>query len=177
VSGAPARRSNALSFEVLPRVGGVALTTSATPASSTVTVTGQRLLGDDVCIKYGGVLIAKGKNTSTTQIQVTVDRILPNGAAVSVLVDGSESALFPPALERVAPTSASAGALVTLYGRGLSGTNVVAHLGATTDNLGPQQFSSQIQFTLPTGLAPGIVDVSLTIDGVDTGSVPLTVTA
>ena len=96
VSGPPARSSNALSFEVLPSITSVALTTSATPASSTVTITGEGLSGTEVEVNYGGLLVTKRANGDFSQIQVTVDRILATNVPVSVLVDGSKSPVFHP---------------------------------------------------------------------------------
>lgn len=171
------RRSNALTFELLPRVTGVTVISGGVPVTTTLTVQGDRLAGSDVRVQYGELLLSKGENLDPAQVQIVLDRPLASDSPVSVLVDGHQSETFPPGLDRIDPSTAPAGEWVTLLGHGLSGTSVVVHFGTTSQDLGAQPFARAVRVTVPGSLSPGSVDVSVTVDGVDTGSASLTVSA
>src|SRR6266568_391389 len=169
------KRSNALSFEVLPLITAVGVTTSVAPVRTTITLTGERLNGTDVAVKVGGLLLSKGSNATLTQLIVQVDRSLAVTTPVSALVDGRESNVLPSQLNQIIPAVAFAGDNVTLAGVGLSGRNVTVTFGATTVPLGPQSLANQFSVRVPPALAAGPVSVKVTIDGRDTNSVPFTV--
>ena len=105
------------------------MTVGGTPVKTTIEVTGQRLNGNDVHVRYGKLLISKGQNASATQLSVEVSRALPTDQTVSVIVNGFESNILPPSLERLEPVESFPGQPITLIGRGLSGGNVVVHFG------------------------------------------------
>jgi|GEM_PF-1045749 len=172
--GSP-KRSNALSFEVLPLITAVNLAVSPPPVKTTITLTGERLNGTDVAARVAGLLITKGTNATATQLVVQVDRVLAVTTPVSALVDGRESNALPSQLNQIIPAAAFAGDMVTLAGSGLSGRNVSVTFGATNVPLGPQSFASQFSVRVPPALAAGPVQVKATIDGRDTNSVSFTV--
>ncbi|HLC15811.1 MAG TPA: IPT/TIG domain-containing protein [Thermodesulfovibrionia bacterium] len=62
----PPQRSNARFYEVIPVIQSVEIT-SVPPVSTTIKVTGKRLSGKDVYIKYGAVLLIKGVNTESNR--------------------------------------------------------------------------------------------------------------
>jgi hypothetical protein len=165
------QRSNARLFEVLPVIQSVTITTTTTPEKTTVTVTGQRLKGKDVNIKYGGLLLKKGENTTDAQVIVEVQRLLPPNQPVSVLVDGRESNTIPPSLERIDPPQTFAGDTVTLFGQSLSGQNVIVSFGGTNATIGPQAYSSQLTVQAPSTLTPGTVAVKVIVDGNESNTV------
>ena len=169
------KRSNALSFEVLPLITAVGVVTNATPASTTITITGERLNGADVAAKVGDLLLSKGKNTNATQLVVQADRILTTTTPVTALVDGRTSNTLPSGLDQITPAAAFAGDTIALLGRGLSGRNVVVSFGATTVNLGAQPLAGRFNVKVPAGLAPGATTIKITIDGRDTNALPFTV--
>jgi hypothetical protein len=89
------RRSNTRFFEVLPQAEAFNVTTQDSPAQTTVAVTGKRLAGGDVHVRYGELLIRKGANADAAQVQVVVPRLLQTDRPVSVIVDGRESNRLP----------------------------------------------------------------------------------
>jgi hypothetical protein len=91
VGSDPVRRSNARLFELMPQIETVNVTTQDAPAQTTIAVTGKRLAGNDVHLRYGELLIRKGENADAAQLQVNVPRILQGGLLASVLVDNRES--------------------------------------------------------------------------------------
>lgn len=163
-TGTP-RRSNVFFYEVLPILQTRSVTTVASPESTTITVTGRRLNGKDVQVRYGALLLRKGKNTAPTQVTLEVPRLLPIDDPVAVIVDGRESNPLPPCLERIEPERTFAGDTVELTGKGLSGRNVVVTFGTQSLTLGPQAFPSRIVVAVPAGLAPGGTPVKVTVDG------------
>jgi len=166
------KRSNARFFEVLPMIENLTVTTATTPDKTTITITGQRLNGADVNVKYGKMTIRKGDNTSATSVVVEVGRILPSGLPVSVVVDGRESNVLPPRLSDVDPPQAFAGDEVTLTGSGLSGQTVSVNFGSTRVNLPKQAAASFIRVKVPP-LSAGAVSVKATINGKDTNALSL----
>jgi hypothetical protein len=99
VGSDPVRRSNARLFELMPQLETVNVTTQDSPAQTNIAVTGKRLAGNDVHLRYGKLLIRKGENADAAQLQVSVPRILQSGMPVSVLVDNRESNRLPPLLQ------------------------------------------------------------------------------
>jgi hypothetical protein len=173
-TGTP-RRSNARSYEVLPLAESVTVTTSLTPAETVIKVTGQRLDGKDVHVRYGKLLVAKGENLNATEVSVTVARVLPTNLPASVLVDGRETNPLPPLLERIDPQKAFAGDEVTLVGSGLSGQNVSVDFGGTAVVVGAQPFGTQLRLRVPLTLAMGDVTIKATVNGNVSNGLQLTV--
>jgi len=171
------QRGNARIFEVLPRITSVAVATSAAPVSTTLTVTGERLSGQDVSATVAGIVIRGGPNLNPTQLVLTVSRTLPATAPLSVSVDGSVSNTIPPRLDGVSPSSVIAGGAIVLTGDSLSGRDVVVSFNGTSVDLGAQSFGSRVRLNVPGTLSTGTVQVSVTIDGRTTNSVPLAVQA
>jgi hypothetical protein len=175
VGSNPARRSNARLFELMPQLETVNVMTQDAPAQTTIAVTGKRLAGNDVHVRYGELLIRKGENADAAQVQVSVPRILQSGLPVSVLVDNRESNRLPPLLESIEPSAALRGAVVRLNGRGLSGKTIVVRFGATSLILGPQAFATRLEVTVPVALEPGDVQLKVNVDGADTNALTFTV--
>jgi hypothetical protein len=177
VGNAPARRTNARFFEVLPRLQTVNVTTQQSPAQTTIELTGLRLDGDDVKVLYGGLLIKKGENVDAATLSVSIARLLPPGQPVSVIVDGRESNTLPPALESVEPAQAAPGEEVTLAGRSLSGASVNVKFGGTSVQTGAQGYSSRLTVKVPAGLAVGDVQLKVEVDGAETNALTFKVLA
>ncbi len=173
-TGTP-QRSNEFLYEVLPVLQAKSVTTTATPASTTITLTGRRLDGNDVQVRYGVLLLRKGENTTPTQVTIDVPRLLPTGEQVSVIVDGRESNPLPPSLERVEPARTFVGGTITLTGKGLSGQNVVVTFGTQSLSLGRQAFPSRIVVAVPAGLGPGSAPAKVVVDGNETNVLPFEV--
>jgi len=173
-TGTP-QRSNVFFYEVLPVLQARSVTTNATPESTTITVTGLRLNGRDVQVRYGALLLRKGENAAPTQVTIEVPRQLPTDEPVSVIIDGRESNQLPPRLERIEPARTFGGDTVGLTGRGLSGQNVVVSIGAQSVSLGAQAFASRLLVAVPAGLAPGSAPVKVTVDGNESNVLPFEV--
>jgi Pvc16 N-terminal domain len=171
----PPRRSNALFFEVLPQVEAVNVTTQNSPAQTIIGVTGKRLSGKDVNVRYGELLVRRGENADAAQVEVSVARVLPTDLPLTVFVDNRESNLLPPLLESVEPRAARGGDVVRLEGRGLSGKMVAVSFGATDVQIGAHAFATQIDVAVPAGLAPGDVQLKVTVNGADTNELTLNV--
>lgn len=170
------KRTNVRLYEVLPLITNVTVTTVASPAKTTIALTGQRLNGKDVKIRYGKLIINKDENLNATTVSVDVDkRILPANLPVSVIVDGRESNVLPPRFESIDPSSAFAGDEITLTGSGLSGAVVSIDFGGTNVNLGAQPNASRFKVSVPSTLAAGTVAVKLTVNGNDTNTRSLVV--
>jgi hypothetical protein len=173
VNGVTPVRSNARFFEVLPMIEDLTVVTSTTPDKTTITVTGQRLKGADVNIKYGKLRIPKGENTSPTTVIVEVPRILPSGLPVSVTVDGRESNVLPPRLNTIDPSQAFAGDEITLTGSGLSGQSLSVNIGGIIVPLQPQAAASFLKVKVPPALPAGPVTVKATVNNKDTNALSL----
>jgi hypothetical protein len=171
------QRSNARIFEVLPLITSVAVTTSAAPVSTTLTITGERLNGQDVSATVAGIVIRGGPNTNATQLVLTASRTLPATAPLSVSVDGSISNTIPPRLDSISPSSVLAGGTIVLTGDGLSGRHVLVSFGGTSVDLGAQSFGSRVRLSVPGTLPTGTVQISVTVDGRTTNALPLAVQA
>jgi hypothetical protein len=175
VGSNPAERSNARFFEVLPQIEAVNVTTQDAPAQTTIAVTGRRLAGKDVHVRYGELLVRRGENANAAEVQVVVPRVLETGLPASVLVDNRESNRLPPLLESVEPAAAKRGSVVRLNGRGLSGKTVVVRFGATDVAAGAQAFATQIAVAVPAALAPGDVQLRVSVNGADSNALTFTV--
>jgi hypothetical protein len=175
VGSDPVRRSNARLFELLPQIETVNVTTQDSPAQTDIAVTGKRLAGNDVHLRYGELLIRKGENADAAQLQVSVPRILQSGLPVSVLVDNRESNRLPPLLQSVEPPAAPRGAVVRLNGLGLSGKAVVVKFGETSLAAGPQAFATRLEVAVPVELEPGDVQLQVNVDGADTNALTFTI--
>jgi hypothetical protein len=169
------KRINALSFEVLPLITDVAVTTTVAPASTTITITGERLSAADASAQIGDLLLSKGKNTTAAQLVVQTDRILSITTPVTAIVDGTSSNTLPSQLDQVVPAAAFAGDTVMLLGRGLSGRSVAVSFGGTVANLGGQPLAGRFSVRIPSGLAAGATTIKVTVDGRDTNTVSFTV--
>jgi hypothetical protein len=168
-------RTNARFYELMPAITAVGVVTVVAPARTTITIDGRRLNGD-VNVKYGKLLIRKGANATANQVVAEVPRVLPAGQPASAIVDGRESSVFPPRLDRIEPPEAFPGDQVKLIGAGLSGQAVSVGFGAANVNVGAQPYSSQVTAAVP-AIAAGTVAVKVTVDGVDTNSLNFEVLA
>jgi hypothetical protein len=175
-AGTP-EKCNTRFYELTPAITGVTVVTEAAPAKTTITVAGRRLNGADVNVKFGKLLIRKGANATANQVVVEVPRVLPATAPATVLVDGRESTLFPPRLDRIEPSEAFPGDQIKLFGAGLSGQNVSVTFGVTPVNVGAHPYTSQLSIGVPAALAAGTVAVKITVNGTDTNAVDLEVLA
>jgi hypothetical protein len=145
-------------------------TTEPAPAKTTIELTGLRLKGEDVSVRYGGLLIRKGENNDPASLSVSVPRLLEAGLPVSVIVDGVESNTLPPSLTGVEPAEAAPGQTVALKGRSLSGASVAVKFGAEVVQAGPHGYSSRLSVTVPGGLAPGDVQLKVEVNGFETNA-------
>lgn len=177
LDGVTLKRSNARFFEVLPVIQSVNVTTSTSEhAQTTIKVSGQRLKGKNVNVKYGTLVLKKGENTNAVEVEVKVQRILPLDQFVSVIVDGRESNTIPPYLERIEPSQAFAGDSITLIGSGLSGQKVIVSFNATDTTIGPHAYSSQLAVAIPATLTQGTFQVKVTVDGNESNTLPFEIT-
>ena len=170
------QRSNALIFQVLPLITAVTASTSAAPVTTTLTISGERLNGQDCSATVNGLVIRGGANATPDTLVLKVGRTLPATIPLSVSIDGSVSNLLPPRLDAVRPGQVSAGDPVTLTGDGLAGRHVIVSFNATTVDIGGQPFASRIRLNAPRTLGAGTVQVSASVDGRATNTVPLVVT-
>jgi hypothetical protein len=182
VNDGVAHRTNTLLFEILPAITAITLTNAGAPAVSTLTVTGERLRGSAVTLRYLKLSIGIGDTTDVvafpsadTTVSFTFDRVVPPGGSVSVLVDGRQSNTLPPLLVNAVPPQGSIADFITLSGTGLSGRSVVVSFGATSLPAMAQPFASRFSVRVPAGLAPGATTIGLTVDGTATNTVPFQV--
>lgn len=176
ISDPAPRRTNALSFEVLPSISSFALATVGAPPRTTITVQGERLAGSEVQLRLGRLLAQVGPVATATSITFQFDRLIATPPDfVSVIVDGRESNRLPRFLSEIRPMRASVGDSIVLAGSGLSGRNVSVHVEGDTVAIGPQPFDSRFEFQVPAGLTPGPRLVRVTVDGSDTNAMPFEV--
>jgi hypothetical protein len=145
------------------------------PPKTTITVNGQRLSGNDVRLVYGGLSLNVGSNSDVGQIIANVDRSLPAGQPVFVLIDGRQSNTLPPSLESVEPAEAFVGDRVTFSGDSLRGQALIARFGAVNVSAGANALSARLIVAVPAGLVAGPVDVKLSVDGNETNTIRLNV--
>lgn len=175
VNDGGAKASNTRLFEVLPLIENLGVVTSNAPDKTTITISGQRLSGAEVSVKYDKLIIHKGENASDTEVVVEVNRILPAAMPTSALIDGRESNVLPPRLDAIDPSQSFAGDEITLTGSGLSGQTVSVAFDATVVDLGAQAGASLLKVRVPLALAAGVVNVKATINNNDTNTLPFTV--
>ena len=161
----------------MPSVQAVKVTTQASPAQTTIAVTGQRLDSNDVYVKYGNLLLRKGANATPTKLSLDVPRVMATDQPVSIIVDGRESNVFPPVLLSVEPRAARRGETLTLRGAGLSGKSVVVKFGATKINVGAQPFATQLFVQVPAKLPAGVLQLKAVINATETNAVAFEVLA
>lgn len=164
------RRSNERFFEVLPAIQSVSVTQGGDPVTTTITISGERLKGQSVQVRYGGILINKGENNNSSNATVQVARALPLDQRATVIVDGRESAAWPPRLDRIEPPESRAGGQVTMYGSGLSGQAVSVRFATTAVSLGATSYPTRLGARVPIGLAPGVIQVRAVVNGTETNA-------
>ncbi len=165
------KHTNVRLYEVLPLITNVNVTTVASPAKTTIALTGLRLNGNDVKIRYGKLILNTGANANPASLSFDVDkRVLPTNLPASVIVDGKESNVWPPKLENIEPSSAFTGDEITITGSGLSGAAVTVDFGGTPEVVGPQANAGRFKVKVPAALAAGTVAVKVTVNGKDTNS-------
>ena len=172
---APGGRTNARIYELIPLILTATVTPDLVAGKTTIDLTGRRLAGTDVRVKYGKLLIKKVATATATQISLEVPRILPTTDPISVLVDGRESNLLPPRIQEIDPSEAFPGDQIRIVGAGLSGEAVIVSFGATDVNLNAHPFSSQIEVAVPGALGPGVVAVKVKVNGIDSNTADLKV--
>jgi hypothetical protein len=160
-------RTNARVYELIPLILTVTVTPDAVAGKTTIDITGRRLAGSDVRVKYGKLVIKKGANATANQVTVEVPRILSTTEPVSVVVDNRESNLLPPRIEEIDPVEAFAGDQIRIAGAGLSGEAVSVSFGATNVNLNAHSFSSKIEVAIPATVGAGVVPVKVTVNSID----------
>lgn len=171
-----AKRSNALSFEVLPLITDLQVATTKNPDKTTLTFSGERLNGTAVAAQVGSLLLTKqGGNNTAAELVIQVPRLLPATSPATAVVDGRTSNTLPPRLDEVIPNSAFSGDTVMLSGSSLSGRSVSVGFGGTAVDVGAQPFSARFNARVPTALAAGVIQVKVTVDGRDTNNVAFTV--
>jgi Pvc16 N-terminal domain/IPT/TIG domain len=181
VTDGVATPTNSLGYEVLPAITSFTVAQIVDPIDSPprtqVIVQGERLAGTEVQLRFGKLLARVGANASATTVTFAFDRQLANTAVpVSVVVDGRESNVLPRTITRLEPSSVLAGDRIAIVGRSLSGRAVVVHFGAQDVNVQAQPFAARFSVAVPAGLPAGTVNVSVTVDGGNTNTLPLTVT-
>jgi len=172
---APGGNTNARIYELIPLILTATVTPDIPAGKTAITITGRRLAGTDVKVKYGKLLIKKMTTATATQIDLEVPRILPTTDPVSVLIDNRESNLLPPQIQEIDPSEAFPGDQIRISGAGLSGEAVSVSFGAVNVNLNAQPFSSQISIAVPDPLGPGVVAVKVTVNSIDSNTQNLTV--
>jgi hypothetical protein len=164
-------RSNARMFEVLPLIQSVAFTTQATPPETVMTLTGERLQGDDVALTAGDLRIRGAANADAGQLSVKVNRVLSTSLPVSVTIDGRQSNVVPPRLDAIEPAQGAVGDTLVFTGAGLSGRAVSVNFGANAVTIGSQAFGSRLKTAVPAGLSAGNIQVTVSVDGRNTNGV------
>jgi hypothetical protein len=166
----PGGRTNARVYELIPLILTATVTPDAVAGKTTIDITGRRLAGTDVRVKYGKLVIKKGANATANQVTVEVPRILSTTEPVSVVVDNRESNLLPPRIEEIDPVEAFAGDQIRIAGAGLSGEAVSVSFGPTNVNLNAHSFSSKIEVAIPATVGAGVVPVKVTVNSIDSNT-------
>jgi hypothetical protein len=167
-------RSNARLFEVLPLVQGVDIVTQTNPVQTTITLTGERLNGQDITVLVGDIRISTAPNPNAGQLVGQIFRALATNLPVSAVIDGRQSNVVPPRLDSIEPSRGRPGDEIALIGLGLSGRSVSVNFGTSTVNIGSQPFATRLKAAVP-GAAAGSMQVKVTVDGRDTNSIPFQV--
>jgi hypothetical protein len=176
------KRSNALLYEVMPAISSVSQIDTGAPVRTTIAVTGERLRGADVYLRYDKLVARVGDTrdlvtfpTADTNVSFQFDRVLTPGGVVAVLVDGRQSNDLPRRLTTIDPPAGASGDRVTLTGSGLNGRSVIVTFGAMALPAITQPFASQFTVTAPAGLTAGPTTVRVSVDGSDTNTLPFQV--
>jgi hypothetical protein len=172
---APGGRTNTRFYELIPLILTATVTPDVPAQKTTIVITGRRLAGSDVRVKYGKLLINKGQNATATGFTVEVPQILSTTEPVTALVDGRESNLLPPEIQGIEPSEAFPGDQIQIIGRGLSAEVVSVSFGGTNVNLGAHPFSSQISIPIPASLAAGTIAIRVTVNSINSNTRDLTV--
>jgi hypothetical protein len=173
----PGGRTNARIYELIPLILTATVTPDVGLVKTTFLITGRRLAGTDVRVKYGSLLINKGQNATANQISVEVPRVLATGQRVSVLIDGRESNPLPPQIQEIEPSEAFPNDPIKIIGSGLSGEAVTVSFGATNVNLNAHPHSSEIAINVPAALGAGVVAVRVTVNSINSNTEDLSVLA
>lgn len=166
----PGGRTNARIYELIPLILTATVTPDIGAGKTSITITGRRLAGTDVQVKYGKLLIKKMTTATAVQISLEVPRVLSTTETVSVLIDNRESNPLPPRIQEIDPAEAFPGDQIRIAGAGLSGEAVSITFGAVNVNLNAQPFSSQFNVAVPAALGPGDVAVKVTVNGIDSNT-------
>jgi hypothetical protein len=170
------RRTNALSFEVMPTISSFSLQdVGGGVAKTAITVRGERLAGSAVSVRLGSIeaKVPEDAPNDGTELRFEFPRRIDE-ASLSVIVDGRETNRLERRLDAVEPASAAAGATVTLRGIGLAGAKALVHFGDSSVDVGASVSNDTISAIVPATPA-GTVMVSATVDGSTTGALPFTV--
>lgn len=173
----PGGRTNARIYELIPLILTATVTPDVGLVKTSFVITGRRLAGTDIRVKYGNLLINKGQNATANQISVEVQRVLDPGKTISVMVDGRESNLLPPRIQEIEPLEAFPNDPIKITGAGLSGEAVTVSFGATDVDLGAHPHSSEIATTVPATLAAGVVTVRVSVNSINSNPEDLKVLA
>lgn len=176
------KRSNALLYEVMPAISSFSQIDTGAPVRTTIAVTGERLRGADVYLRYDKLVARVGDTrdlvtfpTADTNVSFQFDRVLTPGGVVAVLVDGRQSNDLPRRLTTIDPPAGALGDRVTLTGSGLNGRSVIVTFGAMALPAVAQPFASQFTVMVPAGLTTGPTTVRVSVDGSDTNTLPFQV--
>jgi hypothetical protein len=164
-------RSNARLFEVLPLIQSASIATQTSPANTMITLNGERLNGQDITVLAGDLRIAAAANTNAAQLVAQIGRVLAADLPVSAVIDARQSNVVPPRLDSIEPALGGRGEEIALIGAGLSGRNVSVSFGPSTVQIGAQPFATRVKTAVPAGAAVGTIQVTVTVDGRNTGSV------
>jgi hypothetical protein len=176
------KRSNTLLYEVMPAISSFTQTDGGAPARTTIAVTGERLRGIDVHLRYDKLVARVGDTrdpvrfpAGDTNVSFQFDRVLVPGGTVSLLVDARPSNALPRVLGSLNPPQGVSGDQLALTGSSLSGRDVVVTFGAVALPAVAQPFAHRFTVTVPAALAPGPTTVGVAVDGSSTNALPFLV--
>ena len=139
-------------------------------AGSTVTILGTNFI-DVVDVRFGGMTAATFNVVSPTEIRAVIGAGASGTITVTTLGGTASVAGFtlipPPVITRFSPTSGAENTLVTITGTNLTGTQIVAFGGVTTNTITIVS-ATQITATVPSNAATG--SISVTTSGGSTSS-------
>ena len=150
-----------------PTVTAIAPTSGPAAGGTNVTVTGTNFT-TGATVTIGGVAATNVAIVSSTQITATTaarpagqsDVVVTNPGNLSATLVNGFTFVAPPTLLGVAPTTALTGQSITISGGGFaSGASVT--IGGANGNATIQSATTGTA-TVPSGLAPGVYDVTLT---------------
>jgi hypothetical protein len=167
----------------MPSISSFGRNDALAPPKTTITVTGERLRGRDVILRYGKLLARVGDVTdpvkfpnADTTITFQFDRVLDPNGTVSLMIDGRQSNTLPSSISAIDPALGSAPDVVTITGQGLAGRKVTVKFGATALPDIAQPYGTRFQVQVPPGLTAGPTTVNVVVDAADAGTVPFVVT-